>query len=183
MSHVTFRHSPLTPVFVIDQQRSPDQLFMWPVLANEGEGGRERDRLVNGRTPSEICMARHSESGKTLWRQGEESLQTRSFRDAEPQPWIPPNAKKTRKCTQNSSDRATGVSCLSSESPFGYLGEVTKIWLAAACGFFLGFRHIWGYYIPHSQLQWGIDISLTTTTYNCVAMQCCLLLKKQSTWT
>ena len=30
---------------------------------------------------------------------------------------------------------------LFSESPFGYLGEVTKVCLAVVCGFF-GFRHI-----------------------------------------
>ena len=31
-------------------------------------------------------------------------------------------------------------SCLFSECPLGYLGEVTKVCLAVACGF-LGFRH------------------------------------------
>ena len=36
----------------------------------------------------------HCESGEVLWLQGEAASQTHSFRDAEPQPVIPPNANK-----------------------------------------------------------------------------------------
>ena len=36
----------------------------------------------------------HCESGNGLWLQGEAVLHMHSFRDAEPQPVIPPNAKQ-----------------------------------------------------------------------------------------
>ena len=36
----------------------------------------------------------HCESGEGLWLQGEAALQTHSFRNADPQPVIPPNGKK-----------------------------------------------------------------------------------------
>ena len=48
----------------------------------------------------------HCESGEVLWLQGEAELQTHSFRDAEPQPVIPPNANKNMKIFQCGSDRA-----------------------------------------------------------------------------
>ena len=38
--------------------------------------------------------ASHCESGEMPWLQGEAALQTHSFRDADPQPVIPPNEKK-----------------------------------------------------------------------------------------
>ena len=48
----------------------------------------------------------HFDSVKGLWLQGEAALQTHSFRDAEPQPWITPDAKKILECLQNMSDWA-----------------------------------------------------------------------------
>ena len=37
----------------------------------------------------------HCESGEELWLQGEATLETHSFRDADPQPVVPQNEKKT----------------------------------------------------------------------------------------
>ena len=41
-----------------------------------------------------LRQLQHCESGKGLWLQGKAAFQMHSFRDAEPQPVIPPNAKK-----------------------------------------------------------------------------------------
>ena len=53
------------------------------------------------------CVSSHHyESGERLWLQGEEALQMHSFRDAEPQPLISPNAKeKLRNVSQAAQTR------------------------------------------------------------------------------